>query len=61
MATLLDFETQASRRKASKDLFVEKDGAPKKALEDALDHALAYARMTTDDASPPRVLVSRAL
>lgn len=48
VATLLDFETQVSRKKSVKDFFLGQSG-PAQGLEISMDQALAYARMTTDD------------
>ncbi|KAK4699259.1 importin-9, partial [Phenoliferia sp. Uapishka_3] len=61
IATLLDFVTQVSRKKGVKEFFVGKRG-PAQGLENSMDQALAYARMTTDDedswASDPNAFVA---
>jgi hypothetical protein len=48
VATILDFVTQAARRKAVKGLFVQGDKSTE-LLDAAFDSVLAFAQMTTDD------------
>ncbi|KAL8280102.1 hypothetical protein RQP46_007432 [Phenoliferia psychrophenolica] len=61
IATLLDFETQVSRKKSVREFFVGRNG-PGEGMEHSMDQALAYARMTTDDedswASDPNAFVA---
>ena len=49
VATVLDFVTQVARRKAVRGIFVLEDGRPGQTLEVAVQCAMRYARMTTDD------------
>ncbi|ORY73226.1 ARM repeat-containing protein [Leucosporidium creatinivorum] len=60
-ATIVDFLCQACRRKNVKGLFVE-GGRSMEMMERALDSAMAYAQMTTDDedswASDPNAFVA---
>lgn len=50
VAIILDFVTQAARRKTVKGLFVH-EGRAGELLESAMDSAIGFARMTTDDVS----------
>lgn len=50
VATIMDFLCQAARRKNVKGMFAE-GGQPQEMMDKALDSAMAYAQMTTDDVS----------
>lgn len=58
VAAMMDFTTQAARRKGCREMFVGADGRGTPLLESSSVVALAYAMMTVDDVhhypSPPR-------
>lgn len=62
VATVLDFVTQVARRKAIRGMFVQENGQAGQTLEVAVQCAMRYARMTTDDedswASDPNAFVA---